>query len=747
MKKNFVYAMLSAIALTGAVGITSCSSDKDVAEQNPGFNEQTGDVPVNFVFNVSTNSQGSTRMTGGTAQIGTGTFRGMQGALLMAYKLSSDGKTVASSTTTEKVRDFDLDMLISAHGLNESGKPDSRRVIELSLPTGANTLMFWSKALKDDTDAAQGYIDFSPKTSIADAEFTLKPCVPDDASSTGKTALLQYEKLIETVLNKIVQASGTVNVTNGTKTVNKTMAWSDYVTFGNDGTLTAKENDPATYDANATTNPSMSALGRILADLFVQWNTFSSDELRNGQGKMIAVLMNDIYAALKRVKSAVPANVEEKAAQAVAEIIEDKISDFFDTSNNCSWKAVATVISKSGLGDSDVNKINTSANLQKFPEGIFHLPPGATVLKYIAVKEDETNAGTYNIINEYHYMSSVPTYAMPTAGDSFNPFNYMYPAELCYFGNSPIRVTDDGHEVDDYPDGVTNWNDDAKWAAGATGTGSKAWTKNGHVVSSTRSVAMQQNINYGTALLKTTVKYGAATLKDNRHGLFPSEDANEITVTGESFELTGILVGGQIRKVGWDYLAKEGAFENMVYDNQIVDKTIPNYTSSGAANNPNYTLVWDNWNASLANSNQNVVYIALEFENKSGRDFWGRNNVIRNGSTFYLIGKLDPDVTSPANLEALSKTAEQFKNDKSLGITWPSNYALPPYNEDGTTIQKRRVFIQDFVTTANFTIGENSLASALVSVPDLRSTQISLGLSVDLQWSNGLTFDDIILGN
>jgi hypothetical protein len=50
------------------------------------------------------------------------------------------------------------------------------------------------------------------------------------------------------------------------------------------------------------------------------------------------------------------------------------------------------------------------------------------------------------------------------------------------------------------------------------------------------------------------------------------------------------------------------------------------------------------------------------------------------------------------------------------------------------------------MTSATFVINEKSLQHALVSVPDLRSGQISLGLSVDLQWRTGLTFNDVILG-
>ena len=111
------------------------------------------------------------------------------------------------------------------------------------------------------------------------------------------------------------------------------------------------------------------------------------------------------------------------------------------------------------------------------------------------------------------------------------------------------------------------------------------------------------------------------------------------------------------------------------------------------------------------------------------------NNLIRNGATFYITGKLDPD-------EGRSTT------DRSDGVTWPTTgYAMPPYAADGSTIQQRRVFIQDYLTEANFVLGEDSLKYALVAVPDLRSTQLSLGLSVDLTWSAGLVFDDIVLGN
>ena len=45
------------------------------------------------------------------------------------------------------------------------------------------------------------------------------------------------------------------------------------------------------------------------------------------------------------------------------------------------------------------------------------------------------------------------------------------------------------------------------------------------------------------------------------------------------------------------------------------------------------------------------------------------------------------------------------------------------------------------MTTANLIIDETSLQHAYVTVPDLRSSQVSLGLSIDLDWKAGLAFD------
>jgi hypothetical protein len=157
---------------------------------------------------------------------------------------------------------------------------------------------------------------------------------------------------------------------------------------------------------------------------------------------------------------------------------------------------------------------------------------------------------------------------------TFDPVNYRYPVELCYFGNSPVRVSDTPHETKNYPDGVSEWDTDGSW--------SSDWSKNYHVKSTTRSVAMQQNINYGTALFKTTVRYGAGTLNDNNHAIQSArknvdEADNTITVSSSTFSLTGVLIGGVEPEVGWNYIAKSTspAYSSFIYDNDLPSMAIP----------------------------------------------------------------------------------------------------------------------------------------------------------------------------
>ena len=48
--------------------------------------------------------------------------------------------------------------------------------------------------------------------------------------------------------------------------------------------------------------------------------------------------------------------------------------------------------------------------------------------------------------------------------------------------------------------------------------------------------------------------------------------------------------------------------------------------------------------------------------------------------------------------------------------------------------------MQDYMTSVVFNFTRNSLQHAYITMPDLRSGQVSLGLSVDIKWEEGMEF-------
>lgn len=787
MKKIQLIAYAGAIALL-STGFVACSStEDDVAEVpvNPTYDPATGEVTTNFVFNVSTGNSGTTRMTSANVQGAINSsaaelFRGIENAVLFSYKMRNsdntaplDGQHVAyEPTPIPTIKMFTLGTIMAKGAISpattDGTKTQSRRVVELSLPTETNTLLFYGKAIKDGTDQAQGSVNvaINPNGNLGANYFRLNKIIAD--GSDMQIEFQQSQALIAAVLTNIIRTSYTLptdlNVDGRIVSSGKTYKWSDYVTITRDQEkptiikdIEKKGNDPVI--ANGESANSMSGLGEILAEAYVSFNTIYNQgghsELRAGSGPAVKRMINDLYQVLFKVKSATPTNLEETVAMRLADVICANIGKAFDTSVSYEFQKNSSLISFVG-SPSSYDKLNVDATLNDFPKTKFNLPYGATIL--------EISYNTSANAPEYNYMGAVPTYAMGGSTSAFDPSNYVFPPELMYFGNSPIRTTNTTKGTSDYPDGTTNWMDDNNTLWGD-------WTNNAHVLSTTRAVAMKNCINYANALLKCNVKYGTNALKDNNHQIqYERTGANETdnvisVATGAAgmFELTGILVGGQNRTVGWDFIPRADAsineptapqFKYMVYDSEIPNGTIPAATSAsgGSASADVYTLLWDNWDYSFMGQSQRTVYVALEFKNNSGKDFWGMNNLIPKDGTFYITGKLDPDV-----ITVDGKTAAEITADKSLGVTWPATYEMPPYYTaaqatakgdatlDKKTIKERRVFMQDYVTEATFVLTENSLKYALVAVPDLRSTQISLGLSVDLHWREGLKFTNVPL--
>ena len=368
----------------------------------------------------------------------------------------------------------------------------------------------------------------------------------------------------------------------------------------------------------------------------------------------------------------------------------------------------------------------------------------------------------YMAFDATHYFFYYPKYFNTSAtggipdGDVTNGFSagsYYYPAELLYFGNSPLRTSALEHKVNDYPETVAAWNTDTEWAKTTT-DGKDDW-KGTHVSSTTHSVAMQYPIRYGVSMLETKVGYTSEVMSqryllDNNHAVQKrvvaaqggtlgddEEPDKQIAITNGSFKLVGVVVGGQPQNVGWDFLPRkapgtEKIVTGFIYDKAVTNQAVP---ADGSPFTPNYTVVFDNYSESgyesrtEGNFGQEKVYVALEFQNCTGEDFYGNFNLIRNEGYFYLIGEVDP-----------AKGGE---------VSWPTDgYVIPPYKYDnsGNYIGIPRVFIQDYKTSVTFKFGLNSLKYAYLTVPDLRASSLTMGLSVDIEWKQGLKYDEVVIG-
>lgn len=322
-----------------------------------------------------------------------------------------------------------------------------------------------------------------------------------------------------------------------------------------------------------------------------------------------------------------------------------------------------------------------TGDVSKYPNNI-NLPDGAVQLSF-----DATNKFTYA------QTSSL------TGIQNLDASKICFPASIYYFQSSDLAATAVELDASKWPTSTTEWTTaTAPWLKNASNL-AEGWTAS--VQPTTRSIAMRQNINYGVANLATTVKCGAASLADNTtlSVTDPSEFAGTVTVPDAGFPVTGLLIGGQPTKVGFNFQpASNDAFNQTIYDNNLTDIVAKN----GAASTANYTIVLPNDKGRTA-TDQNTVNVAIELTNNSGVAFRGFDGIIPAGGKFYLVGKLEP------------------KTKELTGVTNPA------------------VFMSDYKTTLNLTI--KSLQNAYNTIPDLRSTKLQLGLSVDLEWKTGIQFD------
>ena len=603
---------------------------------------------------------------------------------------------------------YDLDRLLASGAVTAE---TSNRIVNINIPVGTDAFLFYGKAMKgDNTDDTEGKINYDVSittSSQLQTKFDLQPRV----STADLSVLASTEHLVADILNIVFDVSYTYTPEGASEPTT--------ISMKSLGERYATEKNLA---ANLKT---LTPLELSLAEAFYRISTLGTNELRAGSADAILGVMSDLKSTLKVVRDAVPTSEKETAAHELAVQVNSKCQDFFNwnsTTFDMSFNNITTLKAHADLSATwGSNTTITNDILGGFPQ-CFGLPAGCSLLTY--------NTST----KKFEYKTDAGTTLLEQA--LYNRDKMMYPAELTYYCNGPIRTADTDKMTGGYPNGTANWTTDAQWTAKGGWTSGPAT-----VTSSTRAAALIPNVNYGVALLQSAVKLAdETTFYDNRNANTGEAD-RAIAKADVNIAFTGIIIGGQCPEVGWDFLRRQTTdnFDRMIYDNRINGQpkgsgvTVP--TSGTSADN--YTLVFDNYvcGATIADAGtqagQNDVFVALEFVN-NGDDFWGQGNLVRKGTTFYLTAQLPKPTASQAST-----------------FTWPGTtdadvnrfYEVPPIDNTGASRKIPRVFIQDYKTTATFTIGQNSLKKALVTVPDLRSTQMSFGLSVDLTWKQGLEYN------
>lgn len=176
---------------------------------------------------------------------------------------------------------------------------------------------------------------------------------------------------------------------------------------------------------------------------------------------------------------------------------------------------------------------------------------------------------------------------------------YCYPPDLRYYANSTFSTSTSDKEAS-YTSEKQDWN-----AILADYRGAKS------VYSDTRSVALDQPLNYSCAMLRATLRC-----------------VSEEVGRGTQYPLTGVIIGGQ-RTLRFDFSPLSGE-EYFLYDNCISGIYLTPETSPVLQTLVSQTLPGEN------------VYFCLEFRNDSGVAFSGADGRILPGCKFYLVGRIEP---------------------------------------------------------------------------------------------------------
>ena len=474
MKKNYVYALMSAVALAGAVSLSACSSSDDVVDVNPTYDGEA----VKTQFTISfTQSVAKTRQTAATVQttadggnITISGFRGMDNIVLYPFAATAVAGADPITSSSTKIGDK-----ISLTSMIQPAQPSnyeantipagtsglttaSNSVLfgDVTIPIGTGSFLFYGKAIDNTTYTDKFYngslklINTTASNATPDAPnpaniaFDLEQIYPSSTTaSTVGAALADY-------LSQIAQAGGFDSST-------KKSAW------------------------EATDNTG-------LKDLYAKFIT-----LKAGSSLNVQAAVQDLYTSIKN-------NTDD-----VSIAIKNAILSTTTTAITYSTK-YATDENSDGTLEFQANIGNSAATY--FP-GDKNLPDGAALLAY----DDDTN--TFSQSED----------GVGNTGNNAEYADYVYPASLYYYCNSGIKTSTSSQQ--------TLYNGTNTWAQI---TGNAAYAGNA-VGPSSRSVAILDPIQYGVGRLDMKIKklntetVGGKPVMYDKKGE-PYDVTNGFTVTG-----------------------------------------------------------------------------------------------------------------------------------------------------------------------------------------------------------------------
>ena len=407
---------------------------------------------------------------------------------------------------------------------------------------------------------------------------------------------------------------------------------------------------PVTYNGSEETSVTVNWNGEVRDENLRSFFTAVTEEgkLMPGSGSNVEALLTTLYRA---VNSYVSQN-------ALAYEVEKNGSFYTAYKNDGSGSALLYKDLYNGLCQAIKNKFSDceyititegsvkfkNSATSSYPES-FGLPSGSAAVRW-------TPSG----------------YVVPLENglDGIAPISrFCFPPALYYFANSTL-VTSTSDEVLDYYTEENTWESILSHYA------------EDPVTAETKAVAVKDNLQYAVGMLKATVRAASEKLQDNDGLDYTLVDASE-----GKLPLKGVIIGCQYPQK-YDFSPAADAAQYFLYDSQISGVCLKPYQTEESL--PDFRVL------SLETPENETVYICLEFENNTGKTFYGAEGRILPGHRFYLTGSLEV----------------------------PEDAAFDS------------VFLKDLITTVNCKV--TTLENAHCAIPDLGVPQLTLGLQTQVNW-------------